>query len=170
MESLIHDCQFDRCSFRSRVVKFSTCTHRTSRCSRNQQRTTMTRHRFLHQWVERSDLREATSTFTDSSISTAFAASCACVAKLDFYNRPSFRFLQSIMIVRRLVDFTAINLAATTVAVSRTLFLHLGITTCGAFVVFSGLARLKVARFAMIAPMTPLITGSLLDRYTFTSM
>ena len=39
------------------------------------------------------------------------------------------------MIVRRLVDFATINLAATTVAVSRTLFLHLGMTTRGRFFV-----------------------------------
>ena len=78
---------------------------------------------------------EATRTFTDSSTSTAFAACCVCAAQLDFHNRPSFRLLQSIMIVRRLADFAAINLAATKVAVSRTLSLHLGMTTCGRFVV-----------------------------------
>ena len=81
----------------------------------------MTRHRFLHQLVECSDIREATSTFTDSSTSTAFAACCACAAQLDFHNRQSFRLLSPIMIVRRLVDVATVNLAATTVAVSRAL-------------------------------------------------
>ena len=38
------------------------------------------------------------------------------------------------------------------------------------FFCFAGLARLKVARFAMAAPMTPLITDSYLRRYSFASM
>ena len=41
-----------------------------------QQRTTMTRHRFFHLWVV-SDVRVATCTVTDSSMSRAFAAHCA---------------------------------------------------------------------------------------------
>ena len=46
------------------------------------------------------DLREATCTFTVSSMSTAFAEQSACATKVDVHNRPSFGVLQPRKIAR----------------------------------------------------------------------